>query len=172
MAAGKIIGGIVLLLIGIIIAGAGMTISSIQSNNLQRCNTFTGQLGQSLDPETYEICTSAPMYQGISNAAIIMGVILSIIGIVLVVLGVVSRSKRKEQRNEDIAYSPNASVSDTKIYCRYCGKERDTLGEFCSRCGRNSQSSSTRMNICQNCSSPMSDDSSYCANCGIKFQVL
>jgi hypothetical protein len=49
---GKIIVGVIVLVIGIIIAGWRMTISSIQSNNLQRCNSFTGELDQYFDPET------------------------------------------------------------------------------------------------------------------------
>jgi uncharacterized membrane protein len=171
---GRIIGGVILLMVGIIIVGVGMTVSSIQSNNLGRCNTFTGQLGQSLDPETAEICASAPVYQGMSNAAIIIGFILSVLGIVLVILGAVSRSKHKEKKVENVV-SPrreDSVVGYTKklSYCRYCGKQRETSGEFCSMCGRSSHSSSATTRRCTSCNATMSEDSEFCVNCGQKFE--
>ncbi len=170
---GKIIGGVILLVIGIIIAGWGMTINSIQSNNLQQCNSITGELGQSFDPETAEICANAPIYQGMSISAIFIGLVLFAIGIVLVILRAFSRSKREEEKVERIV-SPsredNVVSYSEKIYCRYCGKQREASGEFCSRCGRSTHSTSNNMKICRNCSSRMGEDSEFCANCGQKFE--
>lgn len=57
-----------------------------------------------------------------------------------------------------------------KIYCRYCGKLRQTEGEFCSICGRGSKALSTTMKECPNCNSSVSEDSLFCSSCGSKIQ--
>ncbi len=63
MGIGKIIGGIVLLITGIIIFGFSNGINNIQTQNMQQCNTFTGQLGQSLSQQNADICARASAYQ-------------------------------------------------------------------------------------------------------------
>lgn len=55
------------------------------------------------------------------------------------------------------------------MFCRYCGKERDSSVEFCSICGRSAQATSTIMKKCVDCNSLMADDSRFCANCGREF---
>jgi|SRR5215207_6463548 predicted amidophosphoribosyltransferase len=60
-------------------------------------------------------------------------------------------------------------IQPEKIYCRYCGKQREASGEFCSMCGRSSHPSSTTVKKCILCKATMSEDSEFCANCGQKF---
>jgi predicted amidophosphoribosyltransferase len=113
------------------------------------------------------------MYQGMSNAAIVIGLILSVVGIVLVILGAVAKSKRRQEKTENIVSTrgeDNVVSYTEKIYCRYCGKQREAYGEFCPRCGRSTQSTSTNMKICRNCNLPMAEDSQFCAGCGYQFE--
>jgi hypothetical protein len=151
MGAGKIIGGIILLIIGVIFSSIGYSINV-------ECTSIGGQIGTlfSYDQQTY--CSTG-------SVTFVIGIFMGIIGLVLIVVGAVTGKKRKEVIVQDFGHSH----SSQKSICRYCGKERDASGEFCSRCGRSSQSSSTKMKICHYCNSPMSDDSNYCANCGQKF---
>jgi hypothetical protein len=72
MGVGKIIGGIVLLIIGIIIFGVSNGLHSIQTQNIQQCGTFTGQLSQSFSQQNAEICSSAPAYQSFFAAGIFL----------------------------------------------------------------------------------------------------
>jgi predicted amidophosphoribosyltransferase len=72
--------------------------------------------------------------------------------------------------NRSLYRSKANSIAVLKsVFCRHCGKKTVT-GEYCSACGKSSQSSSTTMKICRGCSSPMSEDSLYCANCGNGFR--
>lgn len=96
MAIGKIIGGIVLLIIGIIIYGLANGINNIQTQNMRQCNTFTGQLSQSFSRQQAEICSRAPAYQSFSAAGIFLGIVLGIIGVALVIIGAISGRRTKE----------------------------------------------------------------------------
>jgi Double zinc ribbon len=170
---GKIVGGAIILLIGIIIAGWGLTINNIQSNNIQNCNSFIGHLSQSLNSEQAEICSKAPMYQGFSNAAIVGGLVFAGIGGLLIYIGATAEKKNKKERAE---YTPSARDQyhdrrsrNERVYCRYCGEQRDISGTFCSRCGRSSQSATPSMKSCQKCTILMGEDSQFCGNCGQRF---
>jgi len=80
-----------------------------------------------------------------------IAIIITIIGIVLVIIGSVQQSKnKKEKQAESKVISPEVTSSGSieKIYCRYCGKQRPILGEFCPICERSSQTSSTTMKRC------------------------
>jgi|ERR671914_472980 RNA polymerase subunit RPABC4/transcription elongation factor Spt4 len=63
----------------------------------------------------------------------------------------------------------DSTVGLKSVFCRHCGKKAVT-GEYCSACGKSSQSLTTSMKVCRDCNSAMSDDSQYCANCGKQFQ--
>ena len=93
---GMIAGGIVLLILGIIIYFISSFVNSVQSNNMQQCNSFTGQLGQSLSQENAEICRGAPAYLSISGTGILLAIIMSIIGIALIIFGVISGKRKNE----------------------------------------------------------------------------
>ena len=88
-----IAGGIVLLILGVIIYFFSSFINNVQSNNVQQCNSFTGQLGQSLSQENAQICGRAPAYQSLSGAGILLAIIMSIIGIALIIIGTLKSKK-------------------------------------------------------------------------------
>lgn len=154
MGTGKIIGGIILLIIGIIFSSIGYSISV-------ECNSISGQLGTFFSNNEQNYCSAG-------SISLVIGIFMGIIGLVLIIVGAVTGKKRKEAINQHSNYTH----SSQKIFCRYCGKERDTAGEFCSRCGRSVQSNSVNMKVCRNCNSSMSEDSQFCANFGRKFDVI
>jgi uncharacterized membrane protein len=78
MGTGKIIGGVVLIIIGVILYG-------LFNNYQAQCQSFLGNLGQALDSDTQQRCTMV-------NFVIILAVILAVIGIVLVIVGAVSKA--------------------------------------------------------------------------------
>jgi membrane protease subunit (stomatin/prohibitin family) len=152
MGAGKIIGGIILLVIGIVSSSIGYSINV-------ECASIGGQLGTLFSSEQQTYCSGG-------SIVFVVGVFMGIIGLVLIVVGAVTGKRRKEVTAQD----SGQSKSSDKVFCRYCGKEREASGEFCSKCGRSTQSSSIKMKICFNCSSPMSEDSQFCAKCDQKFE--
>lgn len=92
-------------------------------------------------------------------ASLIIPVIIMIVGAILVAYG--NRSYLRSKMD--------STVGLKSVFCRHCGKKAVT-GEYCSACGKTSQSSTTSMKICRDCNAAMSDDSQYCANCGKQFQ--
>lgn len=85
-----------------------------------------------------------------------------------------NRIERKDTIQLSINSPPQQSQalspkSGNTIFCRYCGKERDSSVEFCSICGSSAQATSTIIKKCVDCNSLMADDSSFCANCGREF---
>jgi hypothetical protein len=139
---GKIIGGAIILLIGVIVSGWGLTINGIQTSNIQNCDSFTGHLDQSLNSEQADICAKAPMFRGISNATIIGGLVFAGVGVLLIVLGAIASTKRKQ---DIVDYIPSSVKQDNiysnlneRAYCRYCGNQSDISAAYCSRCGRSS----------------------------------
>jgi membrane-bound ClpP family serine protease len=94
-------------------------------------------------------------------ATLVVPIIIMIVGALLLGYGqrMLSRSKT----------SSTAMVKS--VFCRHCGKKAVT-GEYCSACGKSSQSTSRTTKICRGCNSTMSDESQYCANCGKGFQQI
>ena len=90
---------------------------------------------------------------------ILIPVVIWIVGALLVAYG--NRSYLRSKMD--------STVGSKSVFCRHCGKKAVT-GEYCSACGKSSQSLTTSMKVCRDCNSAMSDDSQYCANCGKQFQ--
>jgi uncharacterized membrane protein len=90
---GMIAGGIVLLILGVIIFFFSSFINSVQSNNMQQCNSLSGRLGQSLSNEEAQTCSRAPAYQSLGITGILLSVAMVVIGIVLIVVGAVKSKK-------------------------------------------------------------------------------
>jgi uncharacterized membrane protein len=80
MAAGKIISGVILIIIGVIIYG-------LVNNYQAQCQSFLGNVGQSFSSDYEQRCT-------IVNFGMILAAILAVIGIVLVIVGAVSTKTR------------------------------------------------------------------------------
>jgi hypothetical protein len=97
--------------------------------------------------------------RNLSVASMVIPIIIMIVGALLVAYG-----NRSVFRNK-----VNSTIGLKSVFCRYCGK-KTVSGEYCSACGKSSQSSSVSMMICRGCDSAMSDDSQFCANCGKELQ--
>lgn len=96
-----------------------------------------------------------------AGSYLIFGLLMSAAGIAVMYIGYRTRPKN--------ASTTRKEPTIESVFCRYCGN-KSVSGEFCSACGKNSQSQSVNMKICRSCNSTMSDDSIYCANCGRVFQ--
>ena len=114
MGAGKIIGGIVLLVVGVIIFGFSSNINSIQSNNIQKCNSLTGQLGQSLSQQNTEICSHAPGLQSFSMSGMLLGGLLALIGVILAIVGAIVGNRKKPQPQQQFQ-PPPTTPQDTRV---------------------------------------------------------
>jgi hypothetical protein len=174
LAAAKIAGGIVSLVLGIIIFTVSVYFYNIQSRTLEYCNSISG--GVQLDPETAQICSNAGGFQAAIMGGMLLGGVLIIIGLVLIIVGAVQQGKRKRKEiihndNPSSRQQYNTRAEAEKPFCRYCGMKRPLEGEFCSRCGRSLLSTTTTSKKCQNCRATMSDDSIFCANCGKEFET-
>lgn len=86
------IGGIIILAVGIIVFGIGINIHSVQSSNVEQCQSFTGELGQFFDSENSDICQRAPSVLMMSLMAIVAGIAMIIIGGILSAVGAIRKS--------------------------------------------------------------------------------
>lgn len=80
------------------------------------------------------------------EAGLIIGIFMSVVGMVLIVVGSVTGGKKKEAitQIEPVNLNTLQQLDTTnKIYCRYCGKQRPAIGNYCPLCGR---STSTHVN--------------------------
>lgn len=176
MGAGKIIGGIISLVLGIIIFAASMFFHNVQTNNMEYCNSLFGGLQQGLDTQTAQQCSNAGAIIAGALGGMLLGGALALIGLILVIVSAVHQGtkKRKVAAHQSDPISdgkPTTNISSQfatktvqKVYCRYCGKERPISGDFCSLCGRSSLSVSTNMKHCNVCEATMTEDSKFCGN--------
>ena len=173
MAAAKIAGGIVSLVLGIIIFTVSVYFYNIQSRNLEYCNSISGGV-HTYTSEIAQMCSNAGGFQAAIMGGMMLGGVLIIIGLVLIIVGAVQQGKRKKIIHNDNPSSRqqyNTRAEAEKPFCRYCGMKRPLEEEFCSRCGRGLLSTTTTSKKCQNCGATMSDDSIFCANCGKEFET-
>jgi ascorbate-specific PTS system EIIC-type component UlaA len=176
LAAAKIAGGIVSLVLGIIIFTVSMYFYNIQNRNLEYCNSISGGVQQYFDSETAQMCSNAGGFQVAIIGGMLLGAVLVIIGLVFVFVGAGQQGKRKRKEiihndNPSPRRQYNTRTEAKEPFCRYCGMKRSLEGEFCSRCGRSLLSTTTTSKKCQNCRATMSNDSIFCANCGKEFET-
>ena len=112
MAAGKIISGIVLIILGIIFFGPSHWANTATHYDLERCNSLTGAPGQGLNQENYQYCQNMILVNSISLVGMIVGGIFVLIGLVLVIIGVIpgKKDKKKVQEIKD----SNINMNSTK----------------------------------------------------------
>lgn len=72
-----------------IVFGSSSRINQIQSSNVEKCNSFTGQLPQTLSQEDTAICHMAPSLLAAAQTGIAVSIILGILDIALVIIGAV-----------------------------------------------------------------------------------
>ncbi len=112
MAAGKIIGGIVLIILGIIFFGPSHWANTATNYDLDRCNSLTGEPGQGLDQGNYQYCQNMILVNSISFVGMIVGGIFVLIGLVLVIIGAITGKKDKTKVKE--IKDSNINMNSTK----------------------------------------------------------
>jgi hypothetical protein len=112
VAAGKIISGIVLIILGIIFFGPSHWANTATYYDLERCNSLTGAPGQGLNQENYQYCQNMILVNSISLVGMIVGGIFVLIGLVLVIIGVITGKKDKKKVQE--IKDSNINMNSTK----------------------------------------------------------
>lgn len=112
MAAGKIIGGIVLIILGIIFFGPSHWANTATNYDLDRCNSLTGGPGQELNQGNYQYCQNMILVNSISLVGMIVGGIFVLIGLVLVIIGTITGKKDKKKVKE--ITDSNINMNSTK----------------------------------------------------------
>lgn len=84
--------GIVIAAIGIVVFATGIYVYSVQSSNIEQCQSITEELGEFLDPEVSEVCRTAPSTITVSLIAVIAGIVMIVIGGVLSGVGALRKS--------------------------------------------------------------------------------
>jgi hypothetical protein len=112
VAAGKIISGIVLIILGIIFFGPSHWANTATYYDLERCNSLTGGPGQGLNQESYQYCQNMILVNSISLVGMIVGGIFVLIGLVLVIIGVITGKKDKKKVQE--IKDSNINMNSTK----------------------------------------------------------
>ena len=117
MAAGKIISGIVLIVLGIIFFGPSHWANTATYYDLERCNSLTGGLGQGLDQENYQYCQNMILVNSISLVGMIVGGIFVLIGLVLVIIGIITgkKDKKKVREIKDPTINMNSTLESQEI---------------------------------------------------------
>lgn len=117
MAAGKIISGIVLIILGIIFFGPSHWANTATYYDLERCNSLTGGPGQGLNQENYQYCQNMILVNSISLVGMIVGGIFVLIGLVLVIIGVITgkKDKKKVQEIKDSKINMNSTKESKGI---------------------------------------------------------
>ncbi len=112
MAAGKIIGGIVLIILGIIFFGPSHWANTATNYDLDRCNSLTGGPGQGLDQGNYQYCQNMILVNSISFVGMIVGGIFVLVGLILVIIGAITGKKDKTKVKE--IKDSNINMNSTK----------------------------------------------------------
>jgi hypothetical protein len=112
VAAGKIIGGIVLIILGIIFFGPSHWANTATYYDLDRCNSLTGGPGQELNQGNYQYCQNMILVNSISLVGMIVGGIFVLIGLVLVIIGAIT-GKKGEKKVKGMKDS-NINMNSTK----------------------------------------------------------
>ena len=117
MAAGKIISGIVLIILGIIFFGPSHWANTATHYDLERCNSLTGAPGEGLNQENYQYCQNMILVNSISLVGMIVGGIFVLIGLVLVIIGVITgkKDKKKVQEIKDSSINMNSTKESKGI---------------------------------------------------------
>jgi len=112
VAAGKIIGGIVLIILGIIFFGPSHWANTATNYDLDRCNSLTGGPGQGLDQGNYQYCQNMILVNSISFVGMIVGGIFVLVGLILVIIGAITGKKDKTKVKE--IKDSNINMNSTK----------------------------------------------------------
>ena len=136
------------------------------------CNSELGQGAQSLIPQVGQDCQGLEQDNWLIDTALTVGPALIIIGFLLSIAGGLSLTMTKGDNDDLIFWGERqegqqlCSLTEEKIYCRYCGRIRPVSAELCSECGVRSSRASYEFKTCTSCNFSLSSDSRFCGNCG------
>jgi hypothetical protein len=155
MGAGKIIGGIFLIIFGIIIYGVSDWANTQTYYEVDRCNSLLGELGQGLSQDTYESCQNMSIVNSVSNVGIAVAVIFFLIGLILIIVGSIRGKRDKKIVKEDIK-NPNTSVNSKDA------KEiREKIGEHSTTAIQQERDTPIRENNIMNITKENSNNNDY-----------
>ncbi|MFY9797939.1 MAG: hypothetical protein WAK17_11225 [Candidatus Nitrosopolaris sp.] len=81
--------GMAMVVLAVILFAPSSWIKGVQSSNVQKCNSFTGQLFQTLSQEDSAICHIAPALLVMSQSVLVVSILLGFLGVALVVVGAI-----------------------------------------------------------------------------------
>lgn len=87
-----------MIVLAIIVFAPSSWINQVQSNNVQTCNSFTGQLSQSLSQENTTVCNNAPGILAVAQTGMIIAIVLGVLGIALIVIGAIKNPAPRPQQ--------------------------------------------------------------------------
>ena len=122
MAAGKIIGGIGLIILGIIFFGPSHWANTATYYDIERCNSLPGEPGQGLTQGNYQYCQNMIIVNSISLVGMIVGGIFVIIGLVYIIIGAI-RGKQDKKKVKEIKDS-NINANSSKELKEIRGEEK------------------------------------------------
>jgi len=96
MGAGKIIGGVFLLILAIGIFGFSGWINTKTNSNIDNCNSLLGEFSQGLSSEVYQQCQATGFVNSLSKVGIFIAIIFLILGIVLIILDALGKNENKQ----------------------------------------------------------------------------
>lgn len=98
--------GLVILIIGGALMGAGWSLSAGGHSKVNECNTTEGQIKRSLDPDYQTECEAAVAESNMYAAVCMSGVPMLIIGIIVLIFGLVKKDKTAQPAYPPAAYPP------------------------------------------------------------------
>src|SRR5215216_3109749 len=166
LGAGKIVGGIICLVLGILIFAASMYFYIIKIGNVEYCNSFLGGLQGSLDPETAQTCSNAGAFQASALGGMLLGGALAIIGLVLAIVGAVQQGGK---RRKDVSEKPmQTSISSSQQGTPSSQQESNLRSWLLSPYDKQIHTSPNNTNIiyCRYCGELRPTRDQVCSLCG------
>ena len=128
MRKGLLATGVAMIVLAIIVFAPSSWINQVQSNNVQTCNSFTGQLSQSLSQENTTVCNNAPGFLAVAQTGMIIAIVLGVLGIALIVIGAIKNPAPRPQQQPSQPQEKIDQYIATQSYprvtvCKFCNKE-------------------------------------------------
>lgn len=95
-ATATLIGGIVALIIGIILAVGGSAAKSYSSSDTSLCGSYAGQAGQFLSQDVRDRCIAMSTTNSFGGIAQVAGYGLAVVGVILISVGGVQKARVKK----------------------------------------------------------------------------
>lgn len=104
-----------MIVLAIIVFAPSSWINQVQSNNVQTCNSFTGQLSQSLSQENTTVCNNAPGILAVAQTGMIIAIVLGVLGIALIVIGAIKNPQQQPSQPQEKIDQYIATQSNPRV---------------------------------------------------------